>query len=647
MPSASGEKRMNAPARDEKPTPEQPDNTGAKVLRSLLAIWIVGFLLFVSFGPGVAPSLAYSELHKAASEGRVVSVDVSDTQIRGTMRESMRPDSPETEFTVGRLADDQALLERLLASGATVNTTTEVSAWFWLLPWLLPAGLVMLWLVRSARSAVPRIGEGAMSFGRSRAKVFVEKEIKVRFSDVAGVDEAVDELREVVELLSHPEKYLRLGGRSPKGILLVGPPGTGKTLLARAVAGEAKVPFFNISGSEFVELFVGVGAARVRDLFAQAKEKAPCIIFIDELDALGKARGLGPTAHEEREQTLNQLLVEMDGFDPRSGVILMAATNRPEILDPALLRAGRFDRHVLVDRPDRTGRRAILAVHSRNVTLAPDADLDAIAAMTAGMVGADLANLVNEATLIAVRHQRDVIGTAELAEAVERVIAGLEKKSRVLTPAEKSRVAHHEIGHALVAMALPGPDVVRKISVIPRGIAGLGYTLQLPTEDRFLLTQSELENKLAVLLGGRVAEELIYDDVSTGAQDDLSKATEIARRMVRSYGMSRKLGHLSFDRPEGPLFLGAAEARPDYGDEVAKEIDAEIRWIVDQQHSRATRILTARRDLLRRAARELVERESITGDELVQLAADHPFSAEADRRRATTTVPGDLGHDSR
>lgn len=638
---------MNVPARDEKPTPEQRNNIGAKVLSLLLALWIIGFLVSVFFGLGAGPPLAYSELRKAASEGRVVSAEVSDTQIRGTLRESVAPDSPEIEFSVGRLEDDPALLELLLASGATVSTTTEVSAWFWLLPWLLPAGLVMLWLVRSARSAVPRIGEGAMSFGRSRAKVFVEKEIKVRFSDVAGVDEAVDELREVVELLSHPEKYLRLGGRSPKGILLVGPPGTGKTLLARAVAGEAKVPFFNISGSEFVELFVGVGAARVRDLFAQAKEKAPCIIFIDELDALGKVRGLGPTAHEEREQTLNQLLVEMDGFDPRSGVILMAATNRPEILDPALLRAGRFDRHVLVDRPDRAGRRAILAVHARNVALAPDADLDAIAAMTAGMVGADLANLVNEATLIAVRHQRDVIGTAELAEAVERVIAGLEKKSRVLTPAEKSRVAHHEIGHALVAMALPGPDVVRKISVIPRGIAGLGYTLQLPTEDRFLLTQSELENKLAVLLGGRVAEELIYADVSTGAQDDLSKATEIARRMVRSYGMSRKLGHLSFDRAEGPLFLGAAEARPDYGDEVAKEIDAEIRWIVDQQHSRATRILTARRDLLRRAARELVERESITGDELVQLAADHPSSTEPDGMRATTTVPGDLGHDSR
>jgi cell division protease FtsH len=350
-----------------------------------------------------------------------------------------------------------------------------------------------------------RMGQGQggfMTVGRSKAKIYVENEVKVRFTDVAGVDEAKQELQEVIEFLKTPEKFRRLGGRIPKGILLVGPPGTGKTLLARAVAGEAAVPFFSISGSEFVEMFVGVGAARVRDLFNQAKEKAPCIIFIDELDALGKARGIGPMAHEEREQTLNQLLVEMDGFDPSVGVILMAATNRPEILDQALLRAGRFDRHVLVDRPDKPGRLAILKLHARNVPLAPDADLNVIAAMTAGFVGADLANIINEAALLGVRRGRDTVGLAELQEAVERVIAGLEKKNRVLNAMEKERVAHHEVGHALVALAMPGADAVQKISIIPRGIAALGYTLQLPTEDRFLMTKSELENKIAVLLGG-------------------------------------------------------------------------------------------------------------------------------------------------
>ncbi len=446
----------------------------------------------------------------------------------------------------------------------------------------------------------------------------MEKEVKVSFEDVAGVDEAKEELQEVIEFLQTPEKFRRLGGKIPKGILLVGPPGTGKTLLAKAVAGEAAVPFFSISGSEFVEMFVGVGAARVRDLFAQAMEKAPCIIFIDELDALGKARGMGPMAHEEREQTLNQLLVEMDGFDPRAGVILMAATNRPEILDPALLRAGRFDRHVLVDRPDKNGRLAILKLHARKVPLDSEAHLETLAAMTPGFVGADLANIINEAALLAVRRNRDRVGLAELQEAVERVIAGLEKKNRVLNPAEKERVAHHEVGHALVALSIPGADTVQKISIIPRGIAALGYTIQLPTEDRFLMTKTELENKIAILLGGRVAEELIYREISTGAQDDLLKATDIAKSMVKVYGMSEKLGQISFERDRRPLFLqpSQAPAQGDYSEETSREIDCEVRRIIDEQYGRVSGLLGKQEPVLRKAAAVLLEKETISGEEL-------------------------------
>jgi cell division protease FtsH len=447
----------------------------------------------------------------------------------------------------------------------------------------------------------------------------MEKDIKVTFADVAGVDEAKEELSEVIEFLKTPEKFTKLGGKIPKGILLVGPPGTGKTLLARAVAGEAAVPFFSISGSEFVEMFVGVGAARVRDLFEQAKLKAPCIIFIDELDALGKARGMGPMVHEEREQTLNQLLVEMDGFDPRIGVILMAATNRPEILDPALLRAGRFDRHVLVDRPDKMGRLAILKVHARSVAFAPDADLEVIAAMTPGFSGADLANVVNESALLAVRRGKERVGSAELQEAVERVIAGLEKKNRVLNKMEKERVAYHETGHALVALSIPGSDAVQKISIIPRGISALGYTLQLPTEDRFLMAKSELENKIAVLLGGRTAEELIFGEVSTGAQNDLLKATDIAKSMVKAYGMSEKLGTITLEQERQPQFMqiqGLPHERGDYSEETAREIDCEVRRIIDEQYDRVKRLLGEKKGALQEGAKMLLEREVISGTEL-------------------------------
>jgi cell division protease FtsH len=491
-----------------------------------------------------------------------------------------------------------------------------------ILSWIIPIALffgVWLFLMR-------RLGQGQggfMTVGQSKAKIYMEKEVKVTFEDVAGVDEAKIELQEVIEFLKTPEKFARLGGKIPKGILLVGPPGTGKTLLARAVAGEAGVTFFSMSGSEFVELFVGVGAARVRDLFTQAKEKAPCIIFIDELDALGKARGIGPMAHEEREQTLNQLLSEMDGFDPRVGVILMAATNRPEILDPALLRAGRFDRHVLVDRPDKTGRLAILKIHARNVPLDSQADLEVISAMTPGFVGADLANIVNEAALLAVRRSKNKVGLSELQEAVERVIAGLEKKNRILNKAEKERVAHHEVGHALVALSIPGTDSVQKISIIPRGIAALGYTLQLPTEDRFLMTKSELENKIAMLLGGRIAEEIIYHEVSTGAQDDLLKATQIAKSMVKTYGMSEKLGQTTFDMERQPLFLqtGQAPMTGDYSEETSREIDCEIRRIIDEQSDRVKSILSKQQEVLRRAAAVLLEKETITGEELKSIVS--------------------------
>jgi cell division protease FtsH len=585
----------------------------------VVALWLIALLqIFVT--PAFSPAkLSYTEFKAAVAGGKVDEVSVSATHVHGRLK-------PKGEGAEGRAfntvrVEDPDLLRDLAANGVKVTGVIETTFWRDLLSWLLPIAVflgVWVFLLR-------RMGQGQggfMTIGKSKAKVYMEKDVKVTFADAAGVDEAKEELREVIEFLKTPEKFTRLGAKIPKGILLVGPPGTGKTLLARAVAGEAGVPFFSISGSEFVELFVGVGAARVRDLFLQAKEKAPCIIFIDELDALGKARGMGPMAHEEREQTLNQLLVEMDGFDPRVGVILLAATNRPEILDPALLRAGRFDRHVVVDRPDKAGRVAILKIHARGVPLAPDADLEVIAAMTPGFAGADLANIVNEGTLLAVRRGKDTVGAAEFQEAVERVIAGLEKKNRVLNPMERERVAHHEVGHALVALALPGAQVVQKISIIPRGVAALGYTLQLPTEERFLMTKSELENKIAALLGGRVAEEIIYQEVSTGAQDDLVKATDIAKSMVKTYGMSSALGGVSFDGARQPVFWPGGQAAPaEYSEATAREIDCEVRAILDAQYARATAILGERREALRAAASALLATETMTGDELQAIVA--------------------------
>jgi cell division protease FtsH len=580
-----------------------------------IALWaLMLFQMFVTpfFNPSEIP---YSEFKKALEDGQITEIALSTTLIHGKMKD-------DKVFNTIRV-DDPDLVRMLQERHVKFTGTIESTFLRDLLSWIVPVALFLgLWWFMFRRMGQ---SQGFMTVGRSKAKIYMEKEVKVSFADVAGVDEAKHELEEVVEFLQTPDKFRRLGGKIPKGILLVGPPGTGKTLLAKAVAGEAGVPFFSISGSEFVEMFVGVGAARVRDLFEQAKGKAPCIIFIDELDALGKARGMGPMVHEEREQTLNQLLVEMDGFDPRVGVILMAATNRPEILDPALLRAGRFDRQVLVDRPDKAGRLAILKVHARNITLANEADLETIAAMTPGFVGADLANLLNEAALLAVRRDKDTVSLAELQEAVERVIAGLEKKNRVLNKMEKERVAHHEVGHALVALSIPGSDAVHKISIIPRGIAALGYTMQLPTEDRFLMTSQELKNKIAVLLGGRAAEELIYQEVSTGAQDDLRKATDIATSMVKLYGMSDKLGQRSFERDRQPLFLQAAQPQShgDYSEETSREIDCEVRRIIDEQYERAREIVGIQEPVLRDAASVLLGKETISGEELREIMNRH------------------------
>jgi cell division protease FtsH len=519
--------------------------------------------------------------------------------------------------------DDPKLIETLEARKVPFAGRLPATWLGNLASWVLSmVFFLVLWGVLFRRMSGGGAG-GLMAIGRSKAKVYVESETRVTFADVAGIDEAKDELREVVEYLRTPERFRRLGGKIPKGVLLVGAPGTGKTLLARAVAGEAKVPFFSMSGSEFVEMFVGVGAARVRDLFEQAKQKAPCIVFIDELDALGKSRSINPLGtHDEREQTLNQLLVEMDGFDPKVGVIIMAATNRPEILDAALLRAGRFDRHVALDRPDVRGREAILRVHTQTVKLGPDVDVQVVAARTPGFVGADLANVVNEAALLAARRDRAAVTMQDFDDAIDRITAGLEKKTRVMSKREKEIVAFHESGHALVASTLPHMDPVRKISIIPRGIAALGYTQQLPTEDRYLMTRSELEDRMCVLLGGRVAEELVFGDISTGAQDDLQKATDIALSMVTRYGMSEALGLRTFESERRSAFLDTPSVpSKDYGEEKASAIDAEVEKILARAHDKVRRILSERRGILDQVAHRLLEKEVMDGDDLRAMLA--------------------------
>jgi cell division protease FtsH len=596
------------------------------VLCAFLTIGAVMFVHNFLTPMQMLEELPYSEFKTLLAAGNVAEVTVTRQSLLGKLKPEEGSKEPKL-FTTIRVEDPDLVKElnvRNVKFTGMIESTFLRDIMWWVIPALIFGG-IWFFVIRRLGQGLGQGQKGFMTVGKSKAKIYAEKDTKVTFADVAGVEEAKEELGEVIDFLKTPEKFTRLGGKIPKGILLVGPPGTGKTLLARAVAGEAGVTFFSISGSEFVEMFVGVGAARVRDLFEQAKVKAPCIIFIDELDALGKARGVGPMAHEEREQTLNQLLVEMDGFDPRIAVILMAATNRPEILDPALLRPGRFDRQVLVDRADKIGRLAILRVHAKQVALGPDADLEIIAAMTPGFSGADLANIINEATLLTVRRNKEQVGHSELQEAVERVVAGLEKKSRVLNKMEKERVAFHEVGHALVALSFPGSDPIQKISIIPRGIAALGYTLQLPTEDRFLMAKTELENKIAVLLGGRNAEELIFGEASTGAQNDLVRATDIAKSMVKSYGMSEKLGTVTLDRERQPLLMQiqAPQEKGDYSEETAREIDCEVRRIIDEQYDRVRWLLAEQKRALVEGARVLLDREVISGSELKTILDNH------------------------
>jgi cell division protease FtsH len=587
----------------------------------LLGIWVV--LIIQSYIASMFASqiIPYSQFLGLLKAGKIAEVAVTANQIEGKMKVDGAPSESKAFKTIRVDPDLSNLLDQYKVTfKGEIESTFLRDLFSWVFPLLLFVGVWYFLMKRMGSQQA-----GFMTLGKNKAKIYMEDELNVTFNDVAGVDEAKQELVEVIEFLKTPAKFTEIGGKIPKGILLVGPPGAGKTLLAKAVAGESGVPFFSLSGSEFVEMFVGLGAARVRDLFVQAKEKAPCIIFIDELDALGKARGFGAMGgHDEREQTLNQLLVEMDGFDAKVGVILMAATNRPEILDPALLRPGRFDRHVLVDRPDKLGREQILRVHMKKIKMAVEVDVEKLAAMTPGMVGADLANLINEAALLAVRRDKTEVGMPEFQEAIERIIGGLEKKNRLINAQERETVAYHEMGHALVALMLPGTDPVQKISIIPRGIAALGYTMQVPTEDRFLMKKTELLSKIASLLGGRAAEELVFGDISTGAHNDLARATDIAKSMIKEYGMSDTLGQVYFAREKRNLFLeaGLGEAG-DYSEATAQEIDKEIRNIIRTEYAKALDILKNKQDVLHRGARLLLEKEKVDGAELRALL-DNP-----------------------
>jgi cell division protease FtsH len=566
--------------------------------------------------------IAYSDFQDNLKAGTIAEVRVSGNYIQGTFK---APDKDgHTNFITTRVAPEMAQeLEKYNVKFAGAIESTFLRD---LLSWVVPIALFAgVWMFMYRRFASQQGFGGLMSIGRSKAKVFVETDTKTTFADVAGVDEAKAELEEIVAFLKDPTSYGRLGGRVPKGVLLVGPPGTGKTLLARAVAGEANVPFFSINGSEFVEMFVGVGAARVRDLFEQAHQKAPCIIFIDELDALGRARGASPYGggHDEKEQTLNQLLSELDGFDTRAGMILLAATNRPEILDPALLRAGRFDRQVLVDRPDKIGRVQILEVHSRKIHMEAHVDLETVAALTPGFTGADLANLVNEAALLATRRGAESVTLADFTGAMERIVAGLEKRNRLLNPHERAVVAHHEMGHALVALSLPGSDKIHKVSIIPRGIGSLGYTIQRPTEDRYLMTRQELENKMAVLLGGRAAEHIVFGELSTGAADDLVKVSDIARSIVTRYGMTEELGQVVYEKSPHSFLGGEMPPMPyierSYSEATAGEIDATVKGIVEAAFRRTVTLLREQQGTLERGARLLLEHETLDEADLAAL----------------------------
>ena len=579
-----------------------------------LLLFIALISMFRLFSVPQTENIPYSRFKSLVSEKRVKDLAVTKDHIKGIHLDTNKP------FITVRM-DDPELIKTLEASG--IDFRGEITDnWFrdFILVWLLPIFFILIiWTFVFKRMGAGGPGEMFMSFGKSRAKIYGESDVKLTFNDVAGVDEAKEELIEIIDFLQHPDKFTKLGGRIPKGVLLVGPPGTGKTLLARAVAGEAKVPFFSISGSEFVEMFVGVGASRVRDLFQQAMLKAPCIIFIDELDALGRARGVGIAGgHEEREQTLNQLLAEMDGFDPRKGVIIVAATNRPEVLDPALLRPGRFDRNILVDRPNIKDREDILKIHARGVKLANDVDLSVLAARTPGFVGADIANMVNEAALLAARKNKSEVEMSDFEAAIDRIVAGLEKKRRVMNQREKEIVAYHECGHTIIAELLPTTDPVHRVSIVQRGIAALGYTLQLPTEDRYLMTKSELQDKLCVMLGGRVAEEIVFNEVSTGAQNDLQRAANIARSMVTEYGMTERFGPLTFEKERRPLFLdiGMPAGPKEYSEETARQIDEEVKGLIDEAYQKVRKTLSANQDKLKILAAELLEKETIEGDEI-------------------------------
>ncbi|HLZ01143.1 MAG TPA: ATP-dependent zinc metalloprotease FtsH [Bradyrhizobium sp.] len=578
-----------------------------------------GVMLLLSFLAALTnvETVPYSKFEELVAQGAVTEVTIGPDTIEGKLRNPLP--SGKSAFIATRV--DMALAERLEAKGVTVTGATG-STFGGILSWILPFFLLfgLWWFLGGGMGNRQSLG-GLMSIGKSRAKVYVEEDTKVTFADVAGVDEAKFELQEVVSFLKDPEGYGRLGAHVPKGILLVGPPGTGKTLLARAVAGEAGVAFFSISGSEFVELFVGVGAARVRDLFEQARKAAPCIVFIDELDALGRSRGPGGLGgHDEKEQTLNQLLAELDGFDPRAGIILLAATNRPEILDAALLRAGRFDRQVLVDRPDKSGRLAILRVHIKKIKTGSDVDLDKIAGLTPGFTGADIANLINEAAIAATRRNADQVTFNDFTAAMERIVAGIEKKSRTLSKEERRRTAYHEMGHALVAASLPGVDPVQKVSIIPRGVGALGYTMQRPTQDRFLLTVSELKNRIEVLMGGRASERLIFDgDVSTGAADDLQRATEIAIEMVTKYGMDPKVGQRTY-APKPQAFVPAMQdAVVSAAEATGREIDLAVRQLIETGEARAREILEKRRPELDAGVELLLAQETLTAEQFAPL----------------------------
>ena len=582
-------------------------------------------LLFQTYwvGSSQVETIEYSKFQELLKDKKIEKLVVGPQQIQGEFK---TPEGGKKYFATTRV--DPAIASELDKSGVSYTGTTGENLLRDILSWVLPILVFFgIWAFFFRRMAEKQGMGGLMSVGRSRAKIYVETKTGVTFDDVAGADEAKGELKEIVDFLKNPERYGRLGARVPKGILLVGPPGIGKTLLARAVAGEAGVPFFSISGSEFVEMFVGVGAARVRDLFEQARKMKPCIIFIDELDSLGRSRASGLSgANDEKEQTLNQLLAELDGFDPREGIVLLAATNRPEILDPALTRAGRFDRQIGLDRPDRLARIAILKVHLKKIKAAPSIDLDRIASITPGFSGADIANLVNEAALTATRRSGDAVTMDDFTRAVERLVAGIEKRSRVLTPKERKVVAYHEMGHALVASALPGVDPVHKVSIIPRGIGALGYTMQRPTEDRFVIERGELINRMAVLMGGRAAEDIVFNEVSTGAADDLDRATDIARQMVTRFGMAEALGQRVYE-PQRQALLGDAlmGMKPkDYSDETNREIDMAVRDLVDEAYGIAKETLNERRRELDLGTSLLLEKETITPEDFPPLASKQP-----------------------